>query len=391
MAKYNALLTRGWSDDEAEIVDTALEDPALRQTLRELEAEGWTAERICCAVEDVLRSGGGPEDLAGAIEELRQSPSGGGGSLPMYFREVGRIYDENGGDWNIDFKHDSREKVIAMNLKTVISIAKRYQGMGLSLDELISAGNVGLVEAYDVFDPDRNGLLAQMEQAMSDAPAQMSWEELSERTGQVLNYGTAHSKFRKAFQDREGITPGEVLEWGRENLRPAKFNSVAAMRITAAIKAELTNYSAPLKKQKPGRKQPEESGAGEADADSSPEGAAMAEEKQPGLKILRLDSGTDVWDCADGEDEGEVSRESRRRFWRAVDTMFGSVREVERRIWMKSKGLFDDKKRTIHEISAEEGVSPSRVSQILQKVNKMIEEKIARGEISRDGFIKILY
>jgi DNA-directed RNA polymerase specialized sigma subunit len=58
---------------------------------------------------------------------------------------------------------------------------------------------------------------------------------------------------------------------------------------------------------------------------------------------------------------------------------------------MKSKGLFDDKKRTIHEISAEEGVSPSRVSQILQKVNKMIEEKIARGEISRDGFIKILY
>lgn len=390
MGKYNALLTRGWSEDEAEVVDTALEDPALRQTLRELESEGWTAERICCAVEDVLRSGGGPEDLAGAIEELRQSPPGGGGSLPMYFREVGRIYDENGGDWNIDFRRDSREKVIAMNLKTVISIAKRYQGMGLSLDELISAGNVGLVEAYDVFDPDRNGLLAQMERAMADAPARMSWDELSERTASILSYGQTHTKFQKAFRGREGITPAEVMEWGRENIHPAKFNSVAAMRITAAIKAELTNYSAPLKKQKPGRKQAEEPGADDT-ADGAPESGA-GDEKQPGLKILRLDSGTDVWDCADGEDaSGEPGKEARRRFWRAVDTMFGSVREAERRIWMKSKGLFDDKKRTIHEISAEEGVSPSRVSQILQKVNRMIEEKIASGEISRDGFIKILY
>ena len=45
------------------------------------------------------------------------------------------------------------EKVINANLKLVISIAKNYQGNGLSLDDLIQEGNIGLImacEAYDV-------------------------------------------------------------------------------------------------------------------------------------------------------------------------------------------------------------------------------------------------
>lgn len=48
---------------------------------------------------------------------------------------------------------DSRQILIESNLKFVVSIAKHFQGGGLSLDELISAGNLGLIKAVDKLDP----------------------------------------------------------------------------------------------------------------------------------------------------------------------------------------------------------------------------------------------
>ncbi len=54
-------------------------------------------------------------------------------------------------------EHDcqqSRDEMITSNLRLVISIAKRYVGRGLSLDELIAEGNLGLIKAVDRFDPE---------------------------------------------------------------------------------------------------------------------------------------------------------------------------------------------------------------------------------------------
>lgn len=47
------------------------------------------------------------------------------------------------------------ERVINANLKLVISIAKNYQGNGLSLDDLIQEGNIGLIMACSVYDVSR--------------------------------------------------------------------------------------------------------------------------------------------------------------------------------------------------------------------------------------------
>jgi len=46
----------------------------------------------------------------------------------------------------------AREKLVSSNLRFVINIAKRYQGLGLSLEDLISEGNTGLLTAVDRFD-----------------------------------------------------------------------------------------------------------------------------------------------------------------------------------------------------------------------------------------------
>jgi len=46
-------------------------------------------------------------------------------------------------------------KLIRANLKFVVKIASRYQNRGLSLSELISEGNIGLIKAIEKFDPDK--------------------------------------------------------------------------------------------------------------------------------------------------------------------------------------------------------------------------------------------
>ncbi|MFW6181096.1 MAG: sigma-70 family RNA polymerase sigma factor, partial [Spirochaetota bacterium] len=50
---------------------------------------------------------------------------------------------------------EAKEQLVKANLRFVVNVAKQYQNQGLSLSDLISEGNIGLLTAVEKFDVDR--------------------------------------------------------------------------------------------------------------------------------------------------------------------------------------------------------------------------------------------
>jgi RNA polymerase primary sigma factor len=51
---------------------------------------------------------------------------------------------------------EARDHLVRANLRLVVNIARGYTGKGLTLDDLIAEGNLGLLRAAEGFDPDMN-------------------------------------------------------------------------------------------------------------------------------------------------------------------------------------------------------------------------------------------
>ena len=308
------------------------------------------------------------------------------GSIGRYFEEVGKVYERNNNDMDIEYCPANRTKLIEMNTKTVIYIAKQYRNKGVEFDDLIGAGNLGLCIAFDKFKPNEFKLNTKLQDSIDefdcdehekvidgiDAVAAMS---------RVITYGKLNTKLVKSFKVGAKYSKADMRNWVEKNICAARFNSVASMWIRACILQEIKNSKLVHRPDSVRAKSKQETGVYNPDVYVSID-KPVSGDTDTTLENF-LDSSDDTEDAIDKQDTMAMVRDLLGKLLKGV-----SVRD--RRIFLKKFGIGLPRPMQPKEIAEQEDLSIARVSQIFQQVLTTIKENSETLDISEDYIRNIL-
>jgi len=91
-------------------------------------------------------------------KDIRPNNNGDENILSLYLKEINRIplmtrgEEEEAATAAAKGEKAAKNKLIRANLRFVVNVAKKYQNQGLPLADLISEGNIGLINAIERFD-----------------------------------------------------------------------------------------------------------------------------------------------------------------------------------------------------------------------------------------------
>ena len=306
-------------------------------------------------------------------------------NIQRYFNDVGTIYERNNNDYDIEFIPANRDKLIEMNLKCVIKIAKRYLGNGLCLEDLISAGNEGLCKAYEKYNPDRSKFRADLIKEINEMEGDVPILWIQDRIAPACEYGTPLQRYKKAFTGEKAKSHYNkqwLKKWVEKNINTASFNSVAMMWVSAFIRQEITSNSRMVRKPAAEIKKEQ--------AGQSPK-EYLIDIDQP----ISDDGNTTFMDTLWLPDDSETDFEidDRHEYLHdVISKLFVGVKLRDRRIVMKRFGLGYIRPMQPKEISETENVSVARISQIINiALDKMKENAEMLGinkEVLCDIFSK---
>src|SRR3984957_2074228 len=164
------------------------------------------------------------EDVMAAALPMIAGESG----LSRYLAEIKRFpmlepQDEYmlAKSWREHGDRDAAHKLVTSHLRLVAKIAMGYRGYGLPIGEVISEGNVGLMQAVKRFEPDKGFRLATYAMWWIKA----SIQEYILRSWSLVKMGTTASQKKLFFNLRKAKSQISALEEG--DLRPEQVKTIA--------------------------------------------------------------------------------------------------------------------------------------------------------------------
>ena len=107
------------------------------------------------------KKGAKDKKAAATAPKTKKSSKVSSGSISMYLAEIGQynpLPPEREVELAIRIQNNDEaamKELVEANLRFVVSVAKKYQGNGLSLADIINEGNLGLIKAAKRFDHTR--------------------------------------------------------------------------------------------------------------------------------------------------------------------------------------------------------------------------------------------
>ena len=294
-------------------------------------------------------------------------------NIDIYFNEVKREYilHPMGESEDMAFVPENRDIFIKNNLKLVIDCAKRYQNLGLPLDDLIQAGNEGLLITFNKFDTDRANLrFAILDDINKSEKVYFTHTDAEELIKRNFQYTKTLDATLKKIPENGFNSKKEFKEWTNENIKKASFSSIAFAWIRATIISEINKLGKVIRVPK------------------------SAQKEHSSVNIIHLDSinphtddcyhDNQISEIANDDfvvmDESMEAMEKQNMFKNILERILSKLPMIDRRIIKKKFGIDAPFPMSINEIAENEGISPNKVKYSISNTLKIIEKSILESD-----------
>ncbi len=248
--------------------------------------------------------------------------------------------------WREHGDHVAAHKLVIGHLRLVAKIARGYGGYGLPISEIISEGNVGLMQAIKRFEPERGFRLATYAVWWIKA----SIQEYIMRSWSLVKMGTTDNQKKLFFNLRKAKSKISILHEG--DMRPDQVKIIA--RRLGVTETDVIYMNRRL--------------GGDASLNAPIRKDGDSGEWQDRLVDERADQETTL-----------VASEEFDNHRKALASALAVLNDRERRIF-EARRLVEDP-ITLKELAEEFGVSRERVRQIgvcaFEKVQKAVKNRVA--------------